>query len=102
MILIILWSRTCPLILKICEDGSHPGRGIIKCFKDCPEKKYCDALAACPEDYRCFKFPDDEQPYCYKGNDEHVCFNKCQSFECEIIETDPLEVICTDRLDNLV
>ena len=62
------------------------------CPRDCERKveTYCDADNPCPEGQKCYKFEDEKNPICWKGD---PC-TKCESENCVVAESYPIQVFC--------
>ena len=86
-------QRICSKDAKICPDGSVVGRNSAKncAFDICPDLQYCDAITpSCKDEKKCYKFPNEEKPFCYLGN---PCL-KCESRRCGVAESYPMQVVC--------
>ena len=80
---------------KICPDGSGAGKNAFTCkFKECPDLIYCDANNFCPDNYGCYKLPDNERSYCFRGSAEMACFIKCSSNKCSYLKSLPMQIVC--------
>ena len=106
----LLYHRGCFQDAKYCPDGSFVGREGLNCkFEKCPDLILCETDKNCPDGMQCFKFPDNEKPYCYNdGNriknncddsgkcNSYVCPPTCKKpYEsCQLIDSEPPEIIC--------
>jgi hypothetical protein len=84
--------KACTMEAKICPDGSAVGRNsTLNCeFDPCPALQYCDSNRRCPDEKMCYKFEDNEKPYCYEGE---PCI-KCASGKCSILKSNPPQIAC--------
>ena len=90
--LIKIFSKACTFEGKTCPDGTSVGRNSsLACELDfCPELIFCDINSTCPDEMKCYKFPDEEKPYCYARPPCSKCFRQ----ECDILESNPPIVQC--------
>ena len=82
----------CTEEAKICPDGTAVGRrASMSCeFEACPEIQTCNTRTQCPENMSCYKFPDNDKPYCHFGD---PCL-ECASGKCRILKSFPAKVVC--------
>ena len=91
----------CPMDVKICPDGTGISRDTYNnCqFKECPNLTFCNQnikenerwANPCPNEMTCYKFEDQELPYCYQGD---PCFKCNPDQECNILESIPIQIKC--------
>src|SRR3989344_2490393 len=87
-------DNICTKEAKICLDGTSVGRNSeLNCeFNSCPELQFCDADNLCDEGIECYKFEDNEKPYCYLGDPCEKC--PPSTGGCAIGESYPSQVKC--------
>ncbi|MFH1376132.1 MAG: hypothetical protein ABIH25_00695 [Candidatus Woesearchaeota archaeon] len=102
LISLVLVASSCSFIAgctkegKGCPDGTVVGREGLSCeFEECPEIQICQKSSDCNEDYECVKFPTQDTPICSLWEVHAYCLTKCENHDCEVIESDPIKVICT-------
>ena len=84
------WNCDCLPQPEVCDGIDNDCDGVVD--EECGVGEFCDAFHPCPAGLSCYKFQDEDKPICWEGD---PCV-KCDSGNCMIAESYPMQVFCTD------